>query len=405
MESRETASRNTRSKSTPEPEGAAKAAPERMFRVGISGSYGGLNLGDEAILGSIVAELRASLPVEITVFSRDVEDTRRRHRVEHVQPVRQLTRNEARAVVEPLDVFVLGGGGILYDDDVETYLREVILAHEAGVPVMVYAISAGPLMRKTNRDLVREALNHAAVITVRDRQGRRLLEEVGVEKELRLTADPALLLKPEPLPRGALRREGLDHGRRLVGASIREPGPAAPDIDIDHCHSLFANAADFIADRLDADIVFVPLERQHVDMQHSYAVLSRMQLVQRATLLKGEYTPGQLLTLMGQFELAIGMRLHFLMFAAIQGVPFVPLPYASKVTGFLQDLGFETPPLHHVNTGRLLANVDRSWDRRDVLRTHIQERLPALQERARENNRLLVALLRADASMRKLKEA
>jgi polysaccharide pyruvyl transferase CsaB len=401
MEARDTTVRAARNKSTPEP--GAAAAGERVFRVGISGSYGGLNLGDEAILGSMVSELRASLPVEITVFSRNEEDTRRRHKVDHVHPVRQLTRNEARAVVEGLDVFVLGGGGILYDDEAEIYLREVMLAHEAGVPVMVYAISAGPLLRKANRDLVREALNRAAIITVRDRQGRRLLEEIGVDKEVRVTADPALLLKPEPLPKDALRREGIDHGRRLIGASVREPGPAAPDIDMDHCHSLFANAADFIADRLDADIVFVPLERQHVDMQHSYAVLSRMQLVQRATLLKREYTPGQLLTLMGHFELAIGMRLHFLMFAAIQGVPFVALPYASKVTGLLQDLELEMPPLHHVNTGRLLANVDRSWDQRDALRAHIRQRLPALQERARENNRLLVALLHANASMRSLK--
>jgi hypothetical protein len=61
------------------------------------------------------------------------------------------------------------------------------------------------------------------------------------------------------------------------------------------------------------------------------------------------------------------------------------------------------PPLLHVNTGRLLANVDRSWDQRDALRAHIRQRLPALQERARENNRLLVALLHANASMRSLK--
>ncbi len=403
MEEREASTRTTRNKAAPRQVEPKEAGGGRVFRVGISGSYGGLNLGDEAILGSMISQLRASLPVEITVFSRNVEDTRQRHRVEHVQPVRQLNRREARAVVEGLDVFVLGGGGILYDNEADIYLREVMLAHELGVPVMVYAISAGPLVRKANRDLVREALNRAAVITVRDRQGHRLLEEIGVEPDVRITADPALLLEPEPLPKDALQREGIDQARRLIGASVREPGPAAPDMDMDHCHSLFANAADFIADRLDADIVFVPLERQHVDMQHSYAVLSRMQLVQRATLLKGEYTPGQLLTLMGHFEMAIGMRLHFLIFAALQGLPFVALPYASKVTGLLQDLDLEMPPLHHVNTGRLLANVDRSWDRRDFLRSHIRDRMPTLQERARENNRLLVALLHANASMRSLK--
>ncbi|HEY6864997.1 MAG TPA: polysaccharide pyruvyl transferase family protein, partial [Burkholderiales bacterium] len=119
---------------------------EDMYRVGISGSYGGMNLGDEAILQSIVAQLRRDLPVEITVFSRNAEDTRKRHKVERAVPVRKLSRAEVTPEIERLDLLLLGGGGILYDRDAETYLREVALAGELGVPVLLYAISAGPLV-------------------------------------------------------------------------------------------------------------------------------------------------------------------------------------------------------------------------------------------------------------------
>src|SRR5438093_13709460 len=97
-----------------------------IFRVGISGSYGGLNLGDEAILQAILSPLRHALPVMITVFSRDEDDTRQRHPVEHVVPIRKLTRDEARAEVERLDLLILGGGGILYDGAGEACLREVV---------------------------------------------------------------------------------------------------------------------------------------------------------------------------------------------------------------------------------------------------------------------------------------
>ncbi len=38
------------------------------YRVGISGSYGGLNLGDEAILESMVRQLRASVPADPEIF-------------------------------------------------------------------------------------------------------------------------------------------------------------------------------------------------------------------------------------------------------------------------------------------------------------------------------------------------
>lgn len=365
----------------------------RPLRVGISGSYGGLNLGDEAILESIVAQLRAALPAEITVFSRDAEDTRRRHRVERAVDVRDLSRDEARREVARLDLLILGGGGILYDREVEVYLREVFLAHELGVPVMVYAVSAGPLQHRSNRALVRDALEPAGVVSVRDRQGRRLLEEVGVHREIVVTADPALLLAPQPLPEDALSREGLDRERVLVGFSVREPGPAAPEIDVQHYHRLLANAADFMVSRIDADIVFVPMERKRNDTQHSHAVVALMQHAERASVLKGEYTPGQLMSLIGHFDFCVGMRLHFLIFSALQGVPFVALPYASKVTGLLQELEMDMPPLDDVSAGRLLATIDYSWDTRNDIRARIQQRLPPLQAKARENQRLLEALI------------
>jgi polysaccharide pyruvyl transferase WcaK-like protein len=200
-------------------------------------------------------------------------------------------------------------------------------------------------------------------------------------------------MDPAELPPEALMREGLDTQHRLVGFSVREPGPAAPDMDVEHYHALIANAADFMVERLDADIVFVPMERKHMDVQHSHAVVAKMQSAPRATVLKGEYTSGQILSLMSHFQFAVGMRLHFLIFAALQGIPFIALPYASKVTGFLEDMKMEMPPLAHFNAGQLIARLDRTWDRQDVIRRQIQEVLPELKERARETNKLLVELL------------
>jgi polysaccharide pyruvyl transferase CsaB len=363
------------------------------YRVGISGSYGGLNLGDEAILQSIVTQLRAELPVEITVFSRNAEDTQARHHVERAVPVRKLSRAEVAPEIEQLDLLILGGGGILYDTDAKTYLREVQIAQELHVPVMVYAIGAGPLQEPSAQAIVRECLNKAEVVTVRERSAHKVLEEAGIERDVPVTADPALLLAPATLSEGVFAQEGLEGKTHLVGMSVREPGVAAPDIDQNVYHALLANAADFMVDRYDADIVFVPMEPVSLDAQHSHAVIAQMLRAQRATVLKGKYSSGELLSLMGRFSFVLGMRLHFLIFAALQGVPFVALPYASKVTGFLEDLHITTPPLNLVNAGRLIAYLDACWDERSDLQRRIAEALPALQERSRETHRLAMKIL------------
>jgi polysaccharide pyruvyl transferase CsaB len=363
------------------------------LRIGISGSYGGMNLGDEAILEGILGQLRATVAAEVTVFSKNPEDTLARHRVERAISPRTLTRREMVPEIQRLDVFILGGGGILYDRDAEEYLRELLIASELQVPVLIYAISAGPLLTQASRQAVQSALNSvdAPIVTVRDRLGYRLLEDVGVTQEIHLTADPAFLLQPEELSIDELKAEGVDFDRPLIGFSVREPGPAAPDIQPEEYYALLANAADFMVERYDANVLFVPMEK--ADVQHSHAVVAHMQNAERGEILRRRYSPGQILDLMGRFELAVGMRLHFLIFATVRGTPFTALPYASKVTGLLDDLNMPMPPLGSVGIGQLIARIDRSWDTRGDIRKKIGDRLPALRDRAQQTNRLLLQLI------------
>lgn len=372
----------------------------RPPKIGICGSYGGLNLGDEAILASILAQLSRAGPAEVTVFTRDAEDMHRRHRVKRAVPVRRLTRDEVMPYIQELDLFILGGGGILFDRWVQLFLREALLAEELGVPVFVFAVSAGPLEDAHAIEAVRTCLNGARVITVRDRATMRRLEEIGVHQPIKVTADPAFLLEPEPLSEDVLLEEGVRNGSRFIGLSVREPGPAAPDLNVERYHALLANAADYMVDRFDAHIVFVPMEPAARDIQHAYAVMAAMHRPRRASLLKGDYTPGQLLSLAARFDFAVGMRLHFLMFAAMQRVPFVALPYAPKVGCLLQDLGMESPEFHHVTVGQLLAHIDRSWDRQDYIRSLIDKGLPVMRERANETVRLALETLREATAAR-----
>ena len=170
-------------------------------------------------------------------------------------------------------------------------------------------------------------------------------------------------------------------------------GAAAPHLNVEHYHRLLANAADFMIDRLDAEVVFFPMERRAFDAQHSHGVVGQMSHAHRATVLKRDYTPGQILSLLEHFDFTVGMRLHFLIFSALANVPFVGLPYASKVAGFLEELKLQSPVLEHVSAGQLIAHIDRAWDGREELRTRIHEALPEMQRRARVNGEMAVKLL------------
>ena len=362
-----------------------------VYKVGISGSYGGFNIGDEAILHVMIRELKNVLPVEITVFSKNVEHTRQQHPVEKVVPVRKLAKNEIVQELGDQDLFILGGGGILYDRDTEIYLREADIAVSKKIPTMVCAVGAGPLETFDAKLAIKAVLNKVQAITVRDSWTKILLQRAGVEKDIIVTADPAFLIEPEEFTDEMLQQEAVPLDKHIVGFSVREPGPAAPDLTTTEYHTLLANAADFVIERLDANVLFIPME--WYDLQHSHAIISKMKRIKRAFILRGEYAPTQIAGLMKRLDLAVGMRLHFLTLAAIAYTPIVPLPYAEKVEGFLELLEMPSMGIEKLGIGQLLAFIDRDWDLRNELREKLKKKLPEIQERAKINTKIAYSLL------------
>jgi polysaccharide pyruvyl transferase CsaB len=361
--------------------------------IGVLGSYGGTNLGDEAILTSLLNDLRGRRPdAQVLVFSRNPDHTRAAYPGVDAMCWRAVTRERIAEALRQLDLLVLGGGGILYDTEARRYLRLVVAAHDHEIPVFGYALGAGPLTEGLDCGLAQTALNDCLEVIVRDEESKLVLEEAGVGCPLKVTADPALLLEPEKFDADELSGDWLPNGRRLVGMSVREPGRAAQSLDADAYHQLLAQVGDFLVHRLDAHVLFVPME--HQDIAHAHAVLSRMVAFDRCRVLHGTYRPRQILGLMDHVDLAVGMRLHFLIFAAMAGVPVLPLPYAGKVFDFAQQIG--APALRGVvreAVGPLLAEVDRLWDERPARVRDTSARLAALRERAAQTGERLCAHL------------
>ena len=198
--------------------------------IGISGSYGGMNLGDEAILEGILGQLRATLSggrhrlLDESRGHAGATPGRARHPGAVAHPQGDRARDPRAGSPRPRR----------RRNPLRRRRRELppggVIAHELGIPVILYAISAGPLATRRPGGPCgrRSTRSPPPVITVRDRLGYRLLEDVGVTSEIHLTADPAFLLEPEELPVDALEAEGVEFDRHLVGFSVREPGPAAP---------------------------------------------------------------------------------------------------------------------------------------------------------------------------------
>jgi polysaccharide pyruvyl transferase WcaK-like protein len=123
---------------------------------------------------------------------------------------------------------------------------------------------------------------------------------------------------------------------------------------------------------------------ERADRSEAHHVLARMAHADRAHVLRHDYHPGEIMGLVGRFALAIGMRLHFLIFAAVTGTPLMALPYAPKVQDLVSSLRIaDHMAVDVARAGVFLGALDRLWDNRERQRQQIAERLPDLQQLAR----------------------
>lgn len=186
-------------------------------RIGIFGNYGHHNNGDEAILWGLLRQLAAwPEPPQVTVFSFDPDDTRRRH--PHVEAVSVLVRKGGKIALLPtvaalyrrlrsLDLLIIGGGALLMDtfrNQALLYTGVARIARLAGVPVVYYAVGAGPIETALGRWLIRDSANRAAFVSVRDRESRDLLKAIGVHRPVAVVADPAFGLVAPPATTGEM---------------------------------------------------------------------------------------------------------------------------------------------------------------------------------------------------------
>jgi len=364
-----------------------------MSKVVISGYYGFNNAGDEAVLFSIVSTLKQLKPeVEITVLSNDPVKTAAQH---GVKSVNRWKLPEVWLAVQKCDLLISGGGSLLQDVTGSTsviyYLGIVRMAKFLGKPVIFYANGVGPVTRPFTKMLINLVGNKVDTITVRDDQSLQDLKEMGVTKPLaRVTADPALGIDREVIDlnrgRELLRQLGLEvhEGKPLLGICVREWK------GLTEYTTKIARVADGMA-RQGWQVVLLPMHYPN-DLAPSLRVAKAMEYP--PVVAEEEYHVKDILAMIGNLDLLLGMRLHALIMSSVMNVPFLGISYDPKVDRFLELMGLEgAGPVQTLDEDILRDKLAETISRRGELREYLRGRMQELAERARESAILALSLL------------
>ena len=363
-----------------------------MNRVLISGYYGFANAGDEAMLSAIIASLKdINANIEIVVISGNPQVTAQAYNIKAIprfslwQIVKQLFKAE---------LLISGGGSLLQDVTSERslyyYLSIIQLAKLFGKKTMLYGQGIGPLHGKLAKKITAFVCKQADCVTVRDSGSALELEDLGLDKsQLVVTADPVFAMHAvsRDLGRRILQKHNFQGAKPVVGISVR------PWLKLENYKVILAEVADYVVDKHDARVVFLPMHYPQ-DLKVSQEIAELMQHKESSLVLEDLYSTEEFLSVIGNFDLLIGVRLHALIFAAVMQVPIIGISYDPKIDRFLQ--GVQTTAVACLDTLSLDVLIEKVDS---VLKNIEQERelqsncVKKLREAAQENARIAVDLL------------
>lgn len=294
----------------------------------LSGYFGFDNVGDEAILFSMIHALRKIDPqIKLTVLSNQPEKTANTYDVEAVN---RWNMKEIIQLIKNSDGLISGGGSLLQDatgwKTIPYYISMMKIAKWHKKPVFIYAQGMGPITGKFNRWLTKQSLNKVDAITLRDEASKKLLEELGVHKVMNIVPDPVTGLDTTGFTNDWI--ENLDTTRPIIAVSVREWALAKTETS--HFKVEIALALDELV-RLGNQIVFVPMHGEH-DLRASEKTALHMK--ETSKIAPADASIEEKIALIGRADVLIGMRLHALIFAATTATPFIAISYDPKIDAF-----------------------------------------------------------------------
>jgi polysaccharide pyruvyl transferase CsaB len=294
------------------------------MHVVLSGYYGFDNVGDEAILFSIIQALRELQPeIEITVLSNNPESTRTTY---GVQSVNRWKLKDVAASIKSADGLISGGGSLLQDEtgmkSIPYYTGIMKIAKWNKKPVFIYAQGMGPIHKPLSKWIVKTTLNKVEEITVRDERSLSLLKEIGVKKQIPIVPDPVMGLNASHFTNEWIKKQEIV--KSFITVSVRDWSSEVPYLQ------KIADALDDLV-KSGYSVVLLPMHGEHDDKtSKELAKLMR----QNCYIAPYNASIEEKIAIIGQSNLLIGMRLHSLIFSAINHVPFVAISYDPKIDAF-----------------------------------------------------------------------
>ena len=334
------------------------------------------NIGDEAIIASVVALLRSLFSdVEITVCTKDRDGTAQKLNVETAPlygfpPEPQM--DDFSQFVKRFDAYIWFGATGLSDYP-DTALPLLAAARKQGVKTIVWCVGMDSQLnpaffkvhgkkrlllslfgavkwyetrlRRAVGERIRSELSQCAFVSVRDPQSAEELKKIGLS-DIVVAADTAILQPTAPQP-----PFHIDNSLERIGFCISAQREIA---HLDQMLQLWDDLTEAPARRL----VRLPMNPK-TDKPLMWDLSRKMKHPDRVELLESD-DPAVVQAATAQCRVVVSSRLHLLILSSNVGTPIVGVTRGSKIPNWLANFGLkDAGSVYECDFAAIKASVEK----------------------------------------------
>jgi len=313
----------------------------------IIGNYGSTNLGDEALLESLLQQLRSHKDTSnatIHVMSSNPKETTRRYKEYKVATsvlfpfgfrtffARIIPYFKSLKLLKQSDMVIVGGGGLFVDHQgsfpcwlwgAQLFVLHTILRKK----VLLLGQSFSTHRTFFGKWITKAILKGAEEISVRDDISRKVAEKLTTKKIFQ-GGDLAFYLDSHQQKQSS--KEPHQDKALHVALSLRPwPGTSL----------LLKDLAAALTSFHESEAIHLHLLPMQTIKEGDHQVLQDLITLLPEELPHTLHTPqhySEVEQILSQCHMAIGMRLHFMIFAIRMGLPYMALSYSNKVSGIAE---------------------------------------------------------------------
>ena len=345
------------------------------MKIALVGYFGHENIGDEAILQSVIQQLKKyHKPLEILVFTNTPTETSELY---NVSTLKRKSIINIIAAIRMSDIILFAGGTLFQDEtsfgSLIYYLFIIVLAKIFKRKVILYSQGVEPFRYYLSKFLVKQVFLFVDHISVRDRSSQAYLKKtLKIKKNIRFNIDSAMLLCPLQLN---------NKYRNFIGLNLMD----VPNIPIE---MIIKDLMEFTKTH-NKKILYIPFQERDRILGEK---LQKYFGVDSFVILDVMPNISELLGIIQQLDFLVGARLHSLILSATAYTPFIGIHIYDKVKSFSTDVHQNYLAFNDLQKGVLYSTLIKVFNNKNKLKNQLKQTVENLKEQSKDSliNNILI---------------